>query len=356
MSKKLPSPNRPKRLSDGRYSCAYRWTDSTGRRRCATVYGTTRAEALAEARAAQVLAVSRAQRGDDQDRSRTAPVPTFSELVRRADVEWWPRSASPEHQATQRKRLDRWWVPVVGPRLVTSITPGDVAGILSRARSAGLSPATCNRILSAGGVVLQFAVELRLIAANPARQGGALRQREPKRAKRVLTAAQLRALVEACEPRWQPLVGLMAYAGLRHGEAVALLGADVDLERGELYIRRSGEGKDTTKGKRDRTVPIAPELHAILARLDLSPERRVSRLRDTRAAFDRAATAIGLDLHVHNHLLRHSFASALGRAGRGAAVIQRLLGHADLSTTQEYMHVTPAHADVDIFATEADDD
>ena len=345
----MPTPNPPKRLSAGRWACAYRWTDSTGRRRCRTVYGTTRTEALNTARAAQMAQVMRSQVGADLDDDRPALMPTFKALAKRADTEWWPSRTKPRSQEMQRKRIDRWWMPAVGPMRINQITGGDVAGIISKARASGLSPATCNRILSAGSVVLQFGVKLKLIAANPARQDGELRFKEPKRRKKVLTAAQLKALVEACEPKWQPLIGLMAYAGLRHGEAVALTGDDVDLARRELTVRRGGADSDTTKGNRDRTIPLAPELHAILSAVKLRPGRRVSRLKDCRAALTRAGERTGIELHIHPHLLRHSFGTALGQAGVGAVVIQRILGHADLSTTQGYMHADVEAGSVDIF-------
>ncbi len=288
------------------------------------------------------------QQGYDVTATARQVIPTFAELARRADTEWWPSRTKPKSQRLQRKRIDDWWIPAVGSMRVDHITAGDVASIASKVRASGRSPATCNRILSAGSVVLQFAVKLKLIGANPARQGE-LRMKEPKRRKKVLTAAQLRALVEACEPQWQPLIGLMAYAGLRHGEAVGLEGDDVDLERGELTVRRGAADSDTTKGKRDRTIPLAPELQAILERVDLRPGRPVSGLKDCRAVLTRAREKIGVEQHVHPHLLRHSFGTALGQAGVGAVVIQQILGHADLSTTQGYMHAEVDAAAVDVF-------
>ncbi len=61
---------------------------------------------------------------------------------------------------------------------------------------------------------------------------------------------------------------------------------------------------------------------------------------------------IGVEMHLHPHLLRHSFGTALGQAGVGAVVIQRILGHADLSTTQGYMHADVEAGSVDIFGGE----
>jgi len=295
----------------------------------------------------------RAQRGDDITAIERQVMPTFAELVERADAEWWPSRGGERHHQTQRNRLNRWWLPHLGRRRVDTITAGDVAGVLSRARSAGRKLTTCNRILSAGSTVLEFAVKLKLISSNPVKNSG-LWTKEPKRRREVLSAAEVLQLVQACPPDWQPLIGLMGLAGLRHGEAVGLRGEDVDLQTRQITVRRSGASTDATKNKQDRQVPIGPELLAILEAVDLRRGEAVSRWTDCRYRLTKAAEAIGTELHVHPHLLRHSFGTALGQAGVGQAIIQRIMGHTDPSTTQGYVHVDAELAHVDVFGGEDD--
>lgn len=338
MSRGRPKPSKPRRLSGGGFSVRYRWIDGSGRARCCTVQGATAAEATALAQAGLDAALRDVERGKvglpPLVRRR---VPTFAELASQAEEQWWPTRGGKAHRKSQHQRIAGYWLPIVGAMPITSITTGHVSAVIARARREGRSPATCNRVLAAGSVVLAFAVSLKIVDVNPARASG-LRQKEPKRRKEVLTPAQLDALIGALEPQWRPLVGLMAYAGLRSGEARAMLGEDVDLV-GRYITVRTGGHTDTTKGKAARRVPIAPPLHAILSAIPLRRGRRISAHVDPRAALKNAALAAGIELHVHPHLLRHSWASALGQAGVGSALIQQAMGHADLSTTERYLHV-----------------
>lgn len=337
MSRGRPKPSKPRRLANGGFSSRYRWIDASGRARCSSVQGTTAAEALTLAQAGLDAALRDVARGKVGLPPKARRQVTFAEIAKQAEEEWWPTRGGKAHRQSQIQRIATYWLPIVGAMPVTAITTGHVAAVIARARSEGRTPATCNRVLAAGSVVLAFALSLKLIRKNPALASG-LRQTEPKRRKEVLTPAQIHALIGALEPQWRPLVGLMAYAGLRSGEARAMLGEDVDLV-GRYITVRSGGHTDTTKGKAARRVPIAPPLHAILSVIPLRRGRRISAYVDPRAALKNAARAAGIELHVHSHLLRHSWASALGQAGVGSALIQQAMGHSDLSTTERYLHV-----------------
>jgi integrase/recombinase XerD len=138
-------------------------------------------------------------------------------------------------------------------------------------------------------------------------------------------------------------------AGLRVSEAVGLDRHGVDLEG--RFVRCLG------KGSKERVVPIGREaveaLRRYLARGRPFLDRRHRPelfLNAQGGALTRAgaflilrklAGAAGLEPErVHPHLLRHSFATHLLEGGADLRSVQEMLGHADLSTTERYTHVT----------------
>jgi integrase/recombinase XerC len=172
---------------------------------------------------------------------------------------------------------------------------------------------------------------------------------------RVLRPDELRALLDEA-PRSAPgdgatalrddaLLEVLYGSGLRVAEATAIDVADLDLERQRVVVHG--------KGDRQRVVPLSePTVHALRRWLsggrdemvteDTPPaavflNRRGRRLtpRDARRVLDRRAVA-----PTHPHALRHSFATHLLDGGADLRVVQELLGHSDLATTQRYTHVS----------------
>ena len=175
----------------------------------------------------------------------------------------------------------------------------------------------------------------------------------------VLTVEEVDRLLEApdaAQPtglRDRALLELLYAAGLRVGEATGLDRQDLSLEG--AYVRVVG------KGDRERLVPVGGVALAALGRwLDevrptwLEPERAADRggplfvsirgRRLGRMAAWRivrlAATRAAVQAHVTPHTLRHSFATHLLEGGADLRVVQELLGHASISTTQLYTHLT----------------
>ena len=169
----------------------------------------------------------------------------------------------------------------------------------------------------------------------------ALAQRAPKTVNNVLTVGDRQAYL---------MVLLGGDAGLRLGEIIALEWRDVDLAARRLTVQRSEWLGHVTvpKGGRSRQLPMTQRLTAALkgARhlrsdriLCLAGGEPITRDRVIKAIRG-AQRIVGIEPGVH--ILRHTFCSHLAMKGAPARAIQDLAGHADLSTTQRYMHLSPA--------------
>jgi site-specific recombinase XerD len=198
-----------------------------------------------------------------------------------------------------------------------------------------LAPATIARKLAAVRSFLRFTLGAARVP------DASLGPRRPRRLPDVPKQAEVEALLDALEPtdpislRNRALVELVYSAGLRSREAVDLDLADADFDQELVHVHG--------KGGKERTVPLGEEAAHWLGRY----------LRDGRPALARGAeNAIFLSVRgrrldtstlrrlvPHPHRLRHAFATHLLEGGADLRVIQELLGHSSLSTTQVYSHV-----------------
>jgi site-specific recombinase XerD len=139
------------------------------------------------------------------------------------------------------------------------------------------------------------------------------------------------------------ILELFYSSGLRLAELVALDVKDVDVFSESVRV--------LGKGRKERVVPVgAPALEAIQryrqqARVEAGPlflskvRKRISAV-NVWLAIQRYLPHTTIPVHVTPHKLRHSFATHLLDAGADLRSVQSLLGHASLSTTQIYTHVT----------------
>jgi integrase/recombinase XerD len=236
---------------------------------------------------------------------------------------------------------------------LASASTDDLRTYVAGLRAEGLAPATIARRISAARSFFSHLVLLGTRADNPAAEVEPPRRRpklprtlSPREAERLIEAAAgttPRALRDAA------LVELLYGAGLRVSEAVGLGRAGVDLD--ERLVRCTG------KGNKERIVPVGRSAVEALRRY-LSRGRPYLDRRHrpelflnaqggalTRAGafliLRRLAEGAGLEPgRVHPHLLRHSFATHLLEGGADLRSVQEMLGHADLSTTELYLHVT----------------
>lgn len=133
------------------------------------------------------------------------------------------------------------------------------------------------------------------------------------------------------------------FSGMRLSEIVNLEWEDVDLKARLIQVKN--KDSFTTKSKRERVIPISKPLKKILKSINSNSgyvfSKNEERFNPTYAsrAFKKCVRSLGLDDKIHFHTLRHSFASNLAQRGVNLYVIQKLLGHSNITTTQIYSHL-----------------
>jgi len=206
------------------------------------------------------------------------------------------------------------------------------------------------------------------IDTNPA-QGIRPQRKDPEHEMLYLTVDEIRA-VKSCEAiplRARCCYLFAVFAGLRAGELWALRWSDVTLDgsRPEVIVRRSHD-RDTTKGGRSRAVPLLPEAQEALRTLrtldDFTTEpddlvfpapRGGQRSRSNDHGWSPLSRGgghrvlAGITRPVRFHDLRHTCASHLVMGTwtprpLEIAVVQRVMGHRELSTTARYAHLAPS--------------
>lgn len=227
---------------------------------------------------------------------------------------------------------------------------------VSAACTAGLAPSTIRRRVTAARSFFDHLIELGERRDNPAR--GLELPRLERRLPRPLGPSTASRLIEAAHG-WEPrqlrdraLLEVLYAGGLRVSEVITLRLRHVDLEQRLLVVRG--------KGEKERVVPIGREAVRALRRYLTHGRPELNRRRQqevflnfrggplTRAGVylivRQCAEAAGLDATTaHPHILRHSCATHLLEGGADLRVVQEFLGHADLSTTQLYTHLSDRH-------------
>ncbi len=172
----------------------------------------------------------------------------------------------------------------------------------------------------------------------------------PKKAKKlpkVFSRDEVKRIFDITKNLKHRAVLATIYAhGLRVGEVLNLTIKDIDSERQILHINQG-------KGAKDRQVPLSAKSLKLLR--EYFREYRPSfylfegqaggRYSDKSvlAVLKRSARNAGINRHVTTHMLRHSYATHLMEKGTDTRIIQRLLGHGSIKTTQIYTHVSRDH-------------
>ena len=244
--------------------------------------------------------------------------------------------------------------PYLGSIALREITPEVIGRWQADRLASGAGPIAIRHAMDLLGSILEHAFVGGHLSANPARR--VKKARAPRREEvQPLSPGRIEAMRAALGARDATLISVLAYAGLRPGEALGLRWGDVREQT--LLMQRAisiGEESDT-KTRQHRTVRLVAPLATDLRSWRMASGRpadselvfpgkegqpwTLARYQSwRRRAFNRATRATGL-AHARPYDLRHSFASLLLHEGRSVIYVARQLGHDARLTLTRYGHV-----------------
>ncbi len=337
--------------ADGRRRIDLRWKDArTGEPRRHQEYlpaGTT--AAAARRRAQEILSAALAGTLQRHDGSKPATLSAAFDEYIKTDVA--PRLGADAERT--RKIHRKHWVDVLGNVTLSSLTPEHVARYRAKRTAAGKEPATVNRELATfkhmvgkaedwGWLEPDAAAKLRKAARTSKEDNSRVRWlRDDER------AALERELAKPRRAGLRLLVNASLWSGCRLGEMLKLERGRVDLAGGWMTLV-----KQTTKGRKERRIPIGPSLRAVLVEALARSEKsqhsagrvfvnelgRPYTSNGVTAYFKKTTAAAGVkDFTFHD--LRHDHATRLRSKGVQLSTVKELLGHSTIALTERYAHV-----------------
>jgi integrase len=326
----------------GKATYYQRYRDKHRRNRQARI-GPADAMSLEEAReAARQVRASITNGFDPHDHAqKQKQIPLFSDFVEKQylpHVKVYKRSWQQDEQMIHRHVMPLW-----SQAKLTDITREDIQDFQVLMIADGMKPGSVNRYMALVKYIFNLAEKWEIIVKSPAR--GISKVADNSRKERYMskeeTSRLLAVLKDWPDRVMADLIKFLMLTGARKSEACHALWENINLQRG-LWIVPA----PMSKSGKPRYIPLSQ------AAIDLLENRRINGSRYVfpspktgraiilrHKAWDKLRKQAGIpDVRLHD--LRHQFASLLVNHGRSLYEVQKLLGHADISTTQRYAHLS----------------
>jgi integrase len=275
---------------------------------------------------------------------------------------WWPTivnsQRAPSTISGYEGALRLYVLPHLGDRPLRTLRRIDFEEWLGELRNAGYSNSTIHGARTVAGMILTSALDARIVLSNPL--AGLRLPMTSSKTRHALTVEQVEAIAETVDPWWRIYVLVLAYCGLRPGEAVALQRRDLD-DLGRLTIERGiseHRGRlieQDTKTHRARIVQVPAsvlrELREHLgAHVGPDPEspifttpagNRVRMSNWRHKIWDPTALELKLPQWATPYVLRHTAASLMAQQGVPVSAAAAALGHDPAIFLRTYAHLYP---------------
>ena len=268
------------------------------------------------------------------------------------------RGLSVNYQLLVRRFLEAfasWYKQVHTSESPAQVTTDQITDYLARRKKDGLATSSARVELIGIKIFFRWLAARKHIPADPA--DAILPPRPEQHLPDTLNEHDVRRLIESIngtkplDRRDRAMLELFYASGLRLSELLDARLENLSMEEG--WIRVTGKGAKT------RLIPVGGAAReAIAAYLEHARPALVKAKSSShiflsvrgqrlgpmriRLIFNERASACGLEQHIHPHKMRHSFATHLLNHGADLRVIQEMLGHSDIATTQIYTHVDQA--------------
>ena len=262
------------------------------------------------------------------------------------------RGLSNNYQLLVRRNLEKFSNWLNNIKQLDSITTDDLSEYLSKRKKEGLAASSIRQNVVSLKIFFRFLCNNKILSEDIAE--GLFSPKPEQLLPKTINQKDVKKLLESIETsdplgmRDRALIELLYSSGLRLGEIMEALLENLYLEEGHIRV--------TGKGNKTRIVPIGKKaLEEITNYLDKGRKKlvnskstshiflsirgkKLSPSRIWQIVKERSKRA-DIKSPINPHQLRHSFATHLLSGGADLRIIQELLGHADISTTQTYTHV-----------------
>lgn len=235
-------------------------------------------------------------------------------------------------------------LPLLPAKTVRDLSPGVFTSAIEQFRKNKHATRTINIIMGSLRAMIRWALRARIIGSDPLAGLQMLPNERTTRRRRALAEEEIKKLLDASPADRRRVWMTFIYTGLRKSELATLTWEDLNLDRGEITVQ-----SENAKTKKQRTIPLRADLHAVLSAWKEShpdpsdtapvfvsaagtPLDLRNILRDLKSDLAEAkVNAVGVDVHA----LRYTFCTHLCKSGVNIKTAQVLMGHSDIRLTMD---------------------